>query len=57
MTKSIGTSPTRASTRLLAHLAALATASAVQAQTRIVYVDDDAPAGGDGTRGVKHLAT
>ncbi len=48
MTRSIVASPTRASTRLLAHLAALATASAVQAQSRIVYVDDDAPAGGDG---------
>ncbi len=48
MTRSVFGSHTRASTRLLAHLAALTTASAVQAQTRIVYVDDDAPAGGDG---------
>ncbi|MCK6478217.1 MAG: hypothetical protein L6Q35_15455 [Phycisphaerales bacterium] len=35
--------------RLAANLAALATASAVQAQTKVIYVDDDAPAGGDGS--------
>ncbi len=35
--------------RLAAGLAALATSSAVQGQTRIIYVDDDAASGGDGT--------
>ncbi|HLO39583.1 MAG TPA: hypothetical protein VK176_01065 [Phycisphaerales bacterium] len=35
--------------QLLANLAALATASAVHAQTKVLFVDDDAPAGGDGS--------
>jgi hypothetical protein len=34
---------------LLANLAALATASAVHGQTKVIYVDSDAPAGGNGT--------
>jgi predicted outer membrane repeat protein len=34
---------------LMANLAALATASAVHGQSRIIYVDDDAPAGGNRT--------
>ncbi len=38
----------RTTARLAAGLAALVTASAVHAQTKIIYVDDDAPAGGDG---------
>jgi hypothetical protein len=34
---------------LLANLAALATASAVHGQTKVIHVDDDATTGGDGT--------
>jgi hypothetical protein len=44
----MGSTAPRASV-LLANLAALATASTVHGQTKVVYVDDDAPAGGDGT--------
>ncbi len=43
-----GSAGDRRSMRLLSALAALTTASAVHAQTRIIYVDDEAPAGGDG---------
>jgi hypothetical protein len=45
----MSTSNHRSSLALLANLAALATASTVHGQTRVIHVDDDAPAGGDGT--------